>query len=155
MADELRIIEEALVPRDDIIEILLAKIVGLSCVKNQIRGMRRTIELEQNNDIMNKNIIPFPRHVAIVGNPGVGKTFVARLWMNMMYKIGAVTSAKSMEVGRDELVDCKSEIRTIFKTRSVLQSVAGGVLFVDEAYTLLPSSARFRERDHGAVALEN
>jgi len=154
MADELRIIEEALVPRDDIIEIMLAKIVGLSCVKNQIRGMRRTIELEQNNDIMNKNIIPFPRHVAIVGNPGVGKTFVARLWMNMMYKIGAVTSTKTMEVGRNDLVDCKSEIRTISKTRSVLQNVAGGVLFVDEAYTLLPSSARFRERDHGIAALK-
>jgi len=146
--DELQMIEDALVPLDDEVEVLLSQIVGLDFVKNQIRGMRRTIE---QSDIWHRTI---PRHIAIFGNPGVGKTHVARILSKVMYLIGAVVTENCVEVGRSDLVDRKSEARTIAKTRSVLKRASGGVLFVDEPYTLFPSQARPRGRDHGSAALK-
>jgi hypothetical protein len=94
-----------------------------------------------------------PRHIALIGNPGSGKTHVGKLLLNLLFKIGAVPSATALEVGRDELVDRKSEKRTIAKTRAVLEKATGGVLLVDEAYTMLPCPARPRGRDYGPVAL--
>ena len=58
-----------------------------------------------------------------------------------------------VEVSRDDMIDRKSEARTIFKSRKVLEKAAGGVIFINEAYTLLPSRARPRARDHGGAAL--
>lgn len=152
--DELQLIEDSLIPPDDDVENMLAKIIGLEPVKNQIRGMRRTLEVQTSNS--GKRISSdrtLPNHLALVGNPGTGKTFIARILMQIMCKIGAVPTENYVEVGRDELVDRKSESRTIMKTRNVLEKARNGVLFVDEAYTLLPSPGRPRGRDHGPAAL--
>lgn len=148
--DELQLIEDSLLPPDDEVEWLLSKIIGLDPVKNMVRGLRRTIEREKNALATSRTL---PKHIALVGNPGSGKTFVATLLMKIMHKIGAVPSANVMSVGRDELVDRKSESRTIQKTRRILEKANGGVLFIDEAYTLLPSLARPRGKDYGPAAL--
>jgi hypothetical protein len=84
---------------------------------------------------------------------GTGKSTVARILADVFFAIGAVQSRNFIEVGRNDFIDRKSEARTVFKTRKVLERAAGGVLYVDEAYTLLPSTARPRGRDHGAAAL--
>jgi SpoVK/Ycf46/Vps4 family AAA+-type ATPase len=145
---EAQIIEDSLCPPDDPVETSLANIIGLESVKNQIRGLRRTMEK------VGKNGIPdVPRHIAFVGSPGTGKATVARSLARMYYEMGAVRTRNFVEVGREDLIDRKSEARTVFKTRKVLERVAGGVLFIKEAYTLLPSTARPRGRDHGAAAL--
>lgn len=144
--EEAAIIEDALLPPDDDVEIALSQIIGLDAVKNQFRGLRRTLEMGQGTRTV-------PRHFAMVGNPGTGKTFVSKLLLPLLYKIGAVKTPNIVEAGRDDLVDRKSEARTVIKTRKVLERASGGVLFVDEAYTLLPSTARPRSRDHGAAAL--
>mmetsp|Transcript_22614 Transcript_22614/g.31905 ORF Transcript_22614/g.31905 Transcript_22614/m.31905 type:complete len:590 (+) Transcript_22614:180-1949(+) len=149
--EELQAIEDALVPPDDEVEQLLTQIIGLDCVKNQLRGMRRTLELAEDRQVGRRTL---PKHMAFIGNPGSGKTFVARIFMLLLHKIGAVPTDNMVEVGRHELVDNKSEERTIAKTRWILEKASGGVLFVDEAYTLLPSPARLRGRDHGAAALK-
>uniref|UniRef100_A0A7S4QXR4 AAA+ ATPase domain-containing protein n=2 Tax=Ditylum brightwellii TaxID=49249 RepID=A0A7S4QXR4_9STRA len=149
--NEIQQIEDAIVPPDDDVEVTLSQIVGLDALKNQIRGMRRTIEMDKMTDSSEK---PLPRHLALVGNAGVGKTFVARLLLPLMYKMGAVPTPNYVEVSRDELVDRRSEARTIQKTRQIMERASGGVLFVDEAYTLLPSDARSPGRDHGAAALK-
>jgi hypothetical protein len=78
---------------------------------------------------------------------------VARIMANILYDIGAVKTRNMVRVGRDDLIDPKSEARTVFKTRKILDRAADGVLILDEAYTLLPSTARPRGRDHGAAAL--
>jgi hypothetical protein len=78
---------------------------------------------------------------------------VARILADVFFAMGAVQSRNFIEVGRNDFIDRKSEARTVFKTRKVLERAAGGVLYVDEAYTLLPSTARPRGRDHGAAAL--
>jgi SpoVK/Ycf46/Vps4 family AAA+-type ATPase len=149
--EELQLIEESLLPPDDEVEWMLSKIIGLDSLKNQIRGIRRTIEMDK--FAVNSASHILPRHLALVGNPGTGKTFIAGLVMKIMHKIGAVPSSNIVAAGRDDLIDRKSESRTIMKTRRVLERASGGVLFVDEAYLLLPSVARPRGRDYGPAAL--
>jgi SpoVK/Ycf46/Vps4 family AAA+-type ATPase len=144
--EEAQMIEDALCPPDDEVERALAHLIGMEPVKSQVRGLRRTLEMDGKGQIVS-------RHLAFVGNPGTGKSTVARLLVPILYRIGAVKSPTIVEVGREDLIDNKSEARTVFKTRKVLDKAAGGVLFIDEAYTLLPSMARPRGRDHGAAAL--
>jgi SpoVK/Ycf46/Vps4 family AAA+-type ATPase len=146
---EAQIIEDSLCPPDDAVEVALSGLIGLSTVKNQIRGLRRTLELEGNKGRLHK----VPRHLAFIGNPGVGKKTVAQMLVNILYDIGAVKTRNFVACGREDLIDRKSEARTVFKVRKLLERAAGGVLFIDEAYTLLPSTARPRGRDHGAAAL--
>ena len=151
---EIQMIEDALVPPDDEVEVILSGIIGLETVKNQIRGLRRTIELEKMDvERAGRADVTLPRHMALVGNPGCGKTFVAETILPLFYKIGAVSTTNIVMACRNDLVDRKSENRTIQKTKRVLEKASGGVLFVDEAYTLFPSTARPRGRDHGAAAL--
>lgn len=153
--EELQLIEDSLLPPDDEVEWLLSKIIGLEPLKNQIRGMRRTIEIEKfGSKHGHASARILPKHIALVGNPGTGKTYIASLLMTILYKIGAVPTPNVVSAGRDDLVDRKSDARTILKTRRVLERASGGVLFVDEAYTLLPSPARQRGRDFGPVALK-
>lgn len=149
--EELQLIEDSLLPPDDEVEWMLSKIIGLDSLKNQIRGMRRTIEMDKY--ALNPAGRILPKHLALVGNPGTGKTFIAGLLMKIMVQIGAVPRSSLVMAGRDDLIDRKSESRTIMKTRRVLEKANGGVLFVDEAYTLLPSVARPRGRDYGPAAL--
>jgi Ankyrin repeats (many copies)/ATPase family associated with various cellular activities (AAA) len=145
---EAQIIEDSLCPPDDPVENALSKMVGLESVKNHVRGLRRTIENEGFDKV--KNI---PRHIAFVGNPGTGKSSVAKAFAEIYFQIHAVRSRVFVEVGRDDIIDRKSEARTVFKTRRAIERAAGGILYVKEAYTLLPSTARPRGRDHGAAAL--
>jgi len=149
--EELQMIEDSLLPPDDEVEWALSKIIGLESLKNQIRGMRRTFEMDKFAITPSARVLP--KHLALVGNPGTGKTFLAELLMEIMYKIGAVPTDNYLSVGRSDLIDRKSESRTISKTRRILERASGGVLFVDEAYTLLPSVARPRGRDYGPAAL--
>lgn len=148
--EEAQLIEDALCPPDDAVEIALSKLVGLEAVKNQIRGMRRTMELVRQTP---GGRVAHPSHIVLQGNPGVGKTTVAAILAQVLYEIGVVKTQNVRTVGREDLIDRKSESRTIMKTRRVLERATGGVLVVDEAYTLLPSTARPRGRDHGGAAL--
>ncbi|OEU20805.1 hypothetical protein FRACYDRAFT_274316 [Fragilariopsis cylindrus CCMP1102] len=150
MEEEAQLIEDALCPPDDTVEIALSKLVGLEAVKNQIRGMRRTMELVKSAQ---NGKVAHPSHIVLEGNPGVGKKSVATVLADVLYEIGVVKTQNFMSVGRDELIDRKSEARTIQKTRKVLERAKGGVLLLNESYTLLPSTARPRGRDHGGAAL--
>jgi len=153
MSDEemdAQMLEDALCNPDDPVESTLCQIVGLEVAKNQIRGLRRTYEMSKSG---NGRIDNIPRHMAIVGNPGTGKRTFARGLAPILFDMGATKNMNFVEVGRNELIDKKSEARTINKTRQLLEQAAGGVLLLNEPYTLLPSTARPRGRDHGAAAL--
>lgn len=142
---EAQLVEDALAPAEDVLEGKLAQLVGLEVLKHQIRGLRRTYEI---NGKLDKY-----RHMAFCGSPGTGRSTVARAVASMLYEMGCVVKPSIVECGRTDLLDHKSEARTIFKTRRVLEKAAGGVLILNEPYTLLPSTARPRGRDHGAAAL--
>jgi SpoVK/Ycf46/Vps4 family AAA+-type ATPase len=146
------VVEDAVTPARDEVERLLSKIVGFDEIKNQMRGLRRTIEL--NRDSTDNVERKLPPHLCLIGNVGSGKTFVARILGEILHRIGAVDKDVFLEVGRNELVE-KSEAKTIEKTKLILERARGGVLFVDEAYTMLPSTARrgSSRGDHGAAAL--
>jgi len=123
-------------------------------VKNHIRGVRRTLEIEASKSKEQRYTQKTLPHIAMVGNPGTGKTFVARILMNILSKIGAVEDEYFIEVGREDLIDGKSAKRTAEKTKRLIQKAKGGVIFVDEAYTLLPSKVRRKSKDHGVAALK-
>lgn len=151
--DEAKQIEDSLVPPDDPVEVALAQLIGLDAIKNQIRGLRRTIEVDRLRGLV-PGQCDRPRHIILTGNPGCGKTFASRLILPLLYKIGAVASDNIIEAGRSELVDGRSEERTMEKTTRVLERARGGVLFVDEIYSLLPSNGRSGSQDHGPAALK-
>lgn len=146
--EEAQLIEDALCPSDDPVELALSKLVGLETVKNQIRGLRRTAEILKKTGDKSP-----PHHICLQGNSGSGKTSVSKLLADVLYEVGVVKTRNYVCVSRDDLIDRKSEARTIFKTRKVLDRAAGGVLVMDEPYALLPSTARPRGRDHGGAAL--
>lgn len=144
--------QEEVIPALDEVERKLEKVVGLEEVKQQIRGMRRTIELGRGiSDGVEREL---PPHLYLVGSPGTGKTFVARILGEVLWRIGAVETDVFLEVGRSELVEA-TEAKTIEKTKKILNRAKGGVLFIDEAYTLLPSAARrgIGMSDYGSAAL--
>jgi len=151
--DEVKQIEDSLVPPDDPVEVALAEIIGLDSVKNQLRGLRRTIEIDRLRGLK-PGESDRPRHLILTGNPGCGKTYAARLLLPMLHKIGAVPNECHIEAGRNELVDARSEERTIEKTERILERAKGGALFVDEIYNLLPSQGRQGSQDHGPAALK-
>lgn len=146
-------IEDSLVPPDDPVEMQLAEIIGLDSLKNQLRGLRRTIEVDRLRGLQ-PGMSDRPRHFVLTGNPGCGKTYAARKLLPLLYKIGAVPDECVVEAGRNELVDARSEERTVEKTRRALKRAEGGVLFVDEVYNLLPSQGRPGSQDHGPAALK-
>lgn len=149
-------------PRDRV-EDLLSSIIGLDHVKSQVRGLRRTTEISD----LKESLLPVanssrrgqaalslispalsdmtgrPRanHMVFVGNPGTGKTAVARLLAKAYHELGLLRKPKFLEVERMDLVGRDKE-QTIVKTREVLDEARGGILFVDEAYTLGMASKR-------------
>lgn len=149
--DDTQMIEDTIVPPDDEVELLLSTIVGNEALKNQVRGLRRSLEIQSSTHGRSKD--DMPRHMVLVGKSGTGKTIVGKVLASIMYKIGVVRSPTITEAGRKEFIDRKSEARTVMKTRRVLDAARGGVLFLDEAYSLLPNAARPRSSDHGAAAL--
>ena len=90
-----------------------------------------------------------PLHMVFTGNPGCGKTSIARLLAKLLYDLGAVSGPKFIEVQRTDLVG--SHIGTTGpKTRAKIDEAKGGILFIDEAYRLTSTS----EKDFGTEALE-
>lgn len=89
-------------------------------------------------------------HMQFSGNPGTGKTLIARLLGRMFKRLGIIHKGHTVEVQRGDLVDTFIG-GTIPKTRSAIKKAQGGILFVDEAYRLVNTSS---ERDFGKEALE-
>lgn len=136
-----QLIEDALCPPDDAVEVALSNLVGLESVKNQIRGLRHTIEFQRLTPGSSQKL---PMDLALQGNSGTRKLTVAEILSKVMFKIGVVQNRNYFVCGREDLIDRKLEARTIFKMRKALEHASGGVLVLDEAYTLLPSTARPR-----------
>lgn len=126
----------------------LSELIGLEEVKivlNQQLAYNRVSALRQahgfSNEISN-------RHLIFSGNPGTGKTVVARLFSEILYNNKIIQENKLVEVGRTDLVG-EYVGQTAPKVRKAFDDARGGVLFIDEAYSLIPSS----ERDFGNEAI--
>ena len=108
----------------------LDNLIGLEKVKDTIKKIRAFI-IKNKNEKLNL-------HMCFSGNPGTGKTEVARIISRILYDIKALKEAKLMEVGPNDLVSPYSGESGI-KTKRVIDDATDGVLFIDEAYGLLDS----------------
>ena len=135
---------------EDWLESELRAIVGLERVKDQMRAFLKNLRLERRRQELGlpKSVEVFD--MVLFGNPGTGKTSVARLIPEMMRQIGILKAgAPFLEVGRSDLVGSVIGA-TEERTAKVIKSARTGILFVDEAYTLTPGG----DRDFGLKALE-
>ncbi|MBS6929063.1 MAG: AAA family ATPase, partial [Finegoldia magna] len=126
----------------------LSELIGLEEVKivlNQQLAYNRVSALRQSHGFSNQVL---NRHLVFSGNPGTGKTVVARLFSEILYNNKIIKKNKLVEVGRTELVG-EYVGQTAPKVKRVFDDAKGGVLFIDEAYSLIPSS----ERDFGHEAI--
>ena len=113
----------------------LDEIVGLDMVKDYIRSLQSHIQMQNLRREQGMKTSDVSKHMIFTGNPGTGKTTIARLISRYMKAIGALSQGQLVEVTRADLV-AQYVDQTAPLTMSVIKSAIGGVLFIDEAYSL-------------------
>ena len=131
---DLEVIDDARAEREEI-QKELDEIVGLDFVKNYLLSLENLLKINQIRKQKGLKTNEISKHMIFTGNPGTGKTTIARLVSRMMKACGILKQGQLVEVTRADLVG-KYVGHTAPLTMSVIQSALGGVLFIDEAYSL-------------------
>ena len=132
------------------LEGMLSQIVGLDKVKQAIRGLEQYATFMKRAEGHGSKLPASNLHMVFQGNPGTGKTMVARLISTMLYKIGIIRTPKFVETSAKDLI-AKYVGQTDKLVFDKLQEAMGGVLFIDEAYALMPQGEE--SVGYGAEAL--
>ena len=136
--------EEAVLKRLD-------ALIGLSGVKTQVRRLFDFNRTQRTRaDAGMKTAQGFSQHLVFTGNPGTGKTTVARIIADLYFALGIIPTNRIIEVDRSVLVAGYIG-QSAIKTREVVESALGGVLFIDEAYTLAKGG---EEKDFGYEVID-
>ncbi|WP_407391461.1 AAA family ATPase [Methanobrevibacter sp.] len=127
----------------------LNKLVGLEKVKKDVNSLINLVQIRKLRQDRGIKQPPMSLHLVFSGNPGTGKTTVARLLSKIYHEIGLLSKGHLVETDRSGLVGGYVG-QTAIKTQEVIQSALGGILFIDEAYALAKTS----ENDYGGEAID-
>ena len=138
-------------PKPDFDQLMeqLNELVGLDEVKKDVKNLVNLVKVRKLRQENGLPVPPMSLHMVFMGNPGTGKTTIARLVSGLYAAIGVLSKGQLVEVDRSGLV-AGYVGQTALKTQEVIKSALGGVLFIDEAYSLSSGG----ENDFGREAIE-
>lgn len=138
---------------EESLEELLAKLdslIGLKAVKQEVQQIINLIKVQKKGEEFGEKLPPLSLHLVFFGNPGTGKTTVARLLAKIYKCLGVLSTGQLIEVDRSGLV-AGYVGQTAIKTQEVIDKAMGGILFIDEAYALTHGKG---ETDFGQEAVD-
>jgi len=143
--------EEKETPKPDFDALMteLNELVGLDEVKREVKNLMNLMKVRKLREQNELPVPPMSLHMVFLGNPGTGKTTVARIISGLYAAIGVLEKGQLVEVDRSGLV-AGYVGQTALKTQEVIKKALGGVLFIDEAYSLSSGG----ENDFGREAVE-
>jgi SpoVK/Ycf46/Vps4 family AAA+-type ATPase len=136
-------------PLEDLLKELDA-LVGLHLVKGDVRQLINFLKVQKMREEKGMVALPISRHLVFYGNPGTGKTTIARLLAQVYRSLQVLSRGHLIETDRGDLV-AGYVGQTALKVKEVVNQALGGVLFIDEAYAL---NAEGRGNDFGQEAVE-